>query len=581
MNDISNVLRRAAIRLWVAGLFRALVLFLSVGLTVALGLRIAQQLLSLELAWVDVAIWLGAGAVVAALVYSALFRESRDAVARRVDEGAQLREAISTALCVHTMDDPWSRATVASAAEKARAVRVRHAVPISAPRYLPVPMALCVALLVVWIALPRFDFAGLGAQRQEKQREQTILAEARKVEDKVNKIEEQLKEIDPGADGAKPEAIKPPDNLSPEEVVTAQIQKISDLRQRAEAIKAGEKGQTMEAIKDALQRLKSPGQELSPLTRALAQGNFKAASDELAKMQEQLESGEMSEEQKQAMADQMQALAEQLKELAENREALEEQLEKLGLDKNLAASPEALKEALEKMNNLSEEQKQQLQEMAKSMNQACSMCQGMSGAMNQMAQAMQQGQQGEGSEGMEGMEAMSGQLSQMEMLAQELAQAESLSSECMSQLAALSQFSETPEGMGSCEGQGEGQQGTRPWASGWKESPGNGAGGPGQGRGGDVGQQQANTKWKTEKFLGEVGQGRMIGTRFVEGEGIRNESVAEFRAAVEAAEGEASDAIEQNVIPKDMQDVVKRYFGRLKAKTEAETAEAPAEATEG
>src|SRR5690606_1080602 len=130
-----------------------------------IALRIAQQLLSLEIPWAEVALWLGAGAGVAALLYSILFRDSRDAVARRVDEGAQLKEAISTALCVHTQDDPWSRATVASAAEKARAVRVSSAVPITAPRYLPVPMALCVALLVVWIALPRFDFAGLGAQR--------------------------------------------------------------------------------------------------------------------------------------------------------------------------------------------------------------------------------------------------------------------------------------------------------------------------------------------------------------------------------------------------------------------------------
>lgn len=577
MHDIGNVLRRAAIRLWVGGFFRALVLFISVGLTVAILLRIAERLLSLEIAWQDVAIWLGAGAGVAALLYSILFRDSRDAVARRVDEGAQLKEAISTALCVQSMDDPWSRATVASAAEKARAVRVRSAVPITPPRYMPVPMALCVALVVIWIALPRFDFAGFGAERDQKEHDKTILAQAEKIKPDINKIEEQLNQIDPGGEGAKPEPTEVPENLSPEEVVTAQIQKISDLRQRAEAIKAGEKGQTMEALKDALQRLKSPGEELTQLTRALSQGNFKAASEELAKMQEQLESNEMSAEQKQAMAEQMEALAKQLEKLAEDREALEEQLEKMGLDAKLATNPEALKQALQQMNNLSEEQKQQLEQMAKSMSQSSSMCKSLASAMSQAAQAMQQAQQGQqGMEGMEGMEGMQGQLSQMEMLAQELSQAEALSSQCMSQLAALSKFSESQaEGLGSCQGMGE-QGGTRPWSAGWNEEPGNGAGGPGRGRGGDVGQQQANTKWKTEKFLGEMGQGRMIGTRFVEGEGIKNESVAEFRAAVEAAEGQASDAIDQNIIPKDMQDVVKRYFGRLKAKTEAESVDAAA-----
>ncbi len=583
MQDIHRVLRAAARRLWVAGLIQSVVGTLSVLLVLAILLRVAEQLFAFVVPWGDVALWGGVGALLGAMIWATVFRAKQDAVARRVDEGADLKESISTALCVATEDNAWSRATVESAAEKARKVHVGQALPYAWPRLLEVPLCLAVALLIVWVAVPKMDLAGLAAAAEEEQAEKDRIQLVNENTDNVKKLEEEIKKLleeeGEGAEPDTPEGMTEPQDMSVEQQIQVNKKKLTELANKLNEKIEGKKGETLEALQDKLQNLKPGGSELNELTRAMAKSDFKAAAAELSKMQEKLESGEMSGQGAEALAEQLENLSEQMEQLANERASLEQKLEKMGVDPALASDPNALQEALEQAQqngSMSEQQAQELQQASESMQSASEMMQNMSEMMSQMSQAMSQSPSEMGQmsqEAMQAMEGMQGALSEMEMMSMDMQQAEAMMGEAMDQLAQMS-------GSGDGEGQGgmgmsesDGMGGTQPFSEGPTNiSQGNGSGGPGQGGGRAPGPEQAATKWKTEKDLGVLGPGRTIGETYVDGLGIKNESVVQFQAAIAQAEQEVAESIEGNRLPREYQDAVKHYFGRLKKKVETQKA---------
>jgi hypothetical protein len=566
MNDIRRVLRAAAWRLSFVEFLRGLVVMITVVLASAIVTRLVQQGFRLDLPWKEIAYWAGAGAVFGAFVWTIVRRADRFAVARRVDDGAHLRETLSTALCVAGSSDPWARVTVESAAQKARTVSVRQAVPIQSPRFWPVPLALALSLFVVWIAVPPIGASKAIAAEKNKAQLLEVKAEA---EARVQKIEDAVAKLNLGeAPRENPEGDKP-EPRTPEEARVAAIKEISSITQRLEEFKASDKGLKADAIKNAMSKLKNPGEgPLSEMSRELAKGNFAKAMEDLAKAMEKMQSGEMSDKEKAAMGEQLAKLAEQLDKLAKDRKDLEKALEKAGINKELAKDPKALAEALKNAQNLTEEQKKQLADMAKSMESACKSCNGMAGSLAQIAQGM--GKEGLSKEAMEALSEMAGELSELEMLSGEMDMADAAMMECKAQLEALASFCESGqcEGMGECEGDGDGPEKTGPWKPGWSERQGNGSGGPGRGRGGAPGEREAAFDWEKQKFKTKNTGGPIIGTRFVEGGQVRGESVIEFAGAVAAADQSATEAIDNNIIPREYHEAIKHYFGRLKAKTE-------------
>ncbi|MBX3404235.1 MAG: hypothetical protein KF699_12570 [Phycisphaeraceae bacterium] len=572
MNDIRRVVRAAAWRVGAIAYIRNLVVALAVVLAGLIVLRIAEQVFaftamvggegmtSVEF-WKVVAIWSSAGAAVVALVWTLFTLADRKAVARRVDEGANLREAISTAMYIEHATDPWSKATVESAARSARGVRLSQAVPIQPPRFWPVPLALGLALAVVFLALPRMDVLGWyqnAMAKKEVEEQRTIaVAEQRAVEKLKQDTFEKLG-LEPDEPAAEPGGEKP-EPSSPEEIRRAALKDLTRLADRLEQLKQGEKGQKLETLKDKLGQLQRPGDELADLSKALQAGDFKQARAELQKMQEQAAAGNLSEEDKQKLAEQLKKMAEQLEKLAQNKEQLEKKLQEAGLDPSLAnATPEQVKEALEKAENLSPEQKQQLEQMCNSQSQCQSAMESLAGAVKSAASEM--AQSGEGQQGSMG--ELGDQLSQLEQLAMEMEMADAALSECKAQMQSLCQGGEC-EGMGECAG---GMPGTKPWAAGYSQNQGMGSGGPGQGRGGEPGEAAADFETVKRKAIGPQGEGPIVGSRLVEGDSIKGESKAAFAQVVATADQAATDAIEQNAIPREFHEAVKAYFGTLKEK---------------
>lgn len=572
MNDIRRVVRAAAWRVGAIAYLRNLVVALAVVLAGLILLRIAEQLfvftavvggdgLSSAAMWKQVAIWSGVGAAALALVWTLFTLADRKAVARRVDEGANLREALSTAMYIENATDPWSKATVESASRSARGVRLSQAVPIQPPRFWPVPLALGLALAVVFLALPRMDVLGWyknAMAKKEVEEQRTIaVAEQQNVEKLKQETFEKLG-LEPDEPAAEPGAEKP-EPSSPEEIRRAALKELTKLSDRLEQLKQGEKGQKLEALKEKLGQLQKPGDELADLSKALQAGDFKQAKAEMQKLQEQAAAGNMSEEDKKKLAEQFEKMAEQLEKLAQNKEQLEKKLQEAGLDPKLAnATPQELKEALEKAENLSPEQKEKLEQMCNSQSECQNAMESLAGACQSAAQQMSES--GEGQEG--SMSEMGDQLSELEQLAQEMEMADAAMSECQSQMQSLCKG-------GECEGMGEGaggMGGTKPWAAGYSQNQGMGSGGPGQGRGGEPGEAAADFETVKKRNIGPQGEGPIVGSRLVEGDSIRGESKAAFSQVVATADQAATDAIEQNAIPREFHEAVKAYFGTLKEK---------------
>jgi len=570
MQDIQRVLKAASWRLFIVDSFRTGVVTTTIVLVGLFCLRVAEKLLPVTVDWVLVFL-LGSVAAVLGAFFWALARRRRGvALAREVDERAGLRETLSTALCVAGQADGWSRAVIETAQARARRVVVRDAIPIEAPRLWQAPLALVLALLCVWW-LPRYDLTGLIAQK-EKEEEQVRQVQQVMSEIKVDeqKLEELLKKagVEQGLGDESDEA--DPEELTPqhvEDIRREALRKLTKVNELIESKQQSEQARQLEALQNQLRNLKTPGDgPLSEFARSLARGNFAEAKDSLEKLAEQIAEGSMSESDRERAQEQLENLKEQLEQLAENRNQLEEALKEAGLSREQAAQlaqalsdPEAMQQALDKMEGLSEEQKQQLQQMARAQSQAAESCNGMAGALGQMAKGMSS--EGMGQQATEGANGLSDQLGQFEAIQQELNNLQAAASECRGQINKLGQSMCEGGTPGQCFGQGAGTQG--PWAKGSNPNPGNGMGGPGQGSGGAMDSEQ--TDFALEKIKQQVVNqgGPIISETIVYGAQVRGQSRAEFESAVRSGKAEAANALEQKAVPKKYQDAVRAYFGRL------------------
>ncbi|MBL8763501.1 MAG: hypothetical protein JNM07_04445 [Phycisphaerae bacterium] len=571
MGEISRVLASAARRLFLSELLRGVVLGLCVALGALIVLRVSQQMFGFALEWPRIGWYAALGAAAAGLAWAAFNYPARATVARRVDEGADLREALSTALCVADAPDGWARAVVASASERARTVDVRKAVPIRGPRFWPAPLALGLSFLVVYLALPSWDVLGWKQQAQARVEQAQQVELARQQADEATRtIEEAAAKFDPGRENPDAAPSEPAAPLkTPEEIKLAAVKKLTDLTERLEQVRTGEQGRALDELKDMLRQLKPSGPgPLSEVNQSLAKGDFRKASEDLQQLATKLAAQELSPKQQEQLAEQMKKLAAQLDKLAENQQEMERKLAESGLDKKLAADPDALRKALESATQMSPEQKQQLMQAAKAMKSASSASKSMSQCMNAMASGMRA--QGLSQEGMDGLQGMMAQLSKGEMMASDMASLEATLNEAKLSMGRLTQGMPcNSTGLGQCEGGLVAN--TKPWQAGQPKGGGAGQGGPGTSRGGgNTGTAEDVENWEKRKFHTPTTQGPIIGTMLIEGgEQIKGESQAAFAQAVAAASQASSDAIETNVIPREYQDAVKHYFGRLQAKAGA------------
>lgn len=582
MTEIGRVVKRASVRLWLIDWWHALAVLATVAIALVLVTRLVERVFGLVHAFAPWWGWIfagaGAGVVAGSILWATLIRRRALAVARVVDERAGLRESLSTALAVSASDDPWARAVVESATERARRVDVRSAIPYRAPRLWPAPLAAGVALMIVWMTVQPMDVLGIFRKKQqeiERQNQVVQIKEERKVDQQ--KLDELLRKarVDPGSEKA-PDGTegKLEKELDPESLRRSAVKELTTLSDRLAQMKEGEKAAQLEAMREQMKQLRQPGPgPLDNFTRELARGDFNKASQALEQLKEKIASGDMPKDQQEQLKKQAENLAKQLEALADQQQQVAKQLQKSGLDQKsaeklaqeAASNPDALKKALEQMKNLSPEQQQQLMKMAQAAAEAARQSGKLSEAMSQMAQGMSQ--EGMQQEGAEAMQELSKQLSNMEMMQSDMENLDAALQEAKGQLSKLSQ------GMGGkCSGKGEedsefGEPGLREWREGSSRRQGSGQGGPGMGNSpGGIEESPADYTLDKTKANTQTQRGAIIGSRLVYGEQVKGESVAEFAEVVEAGRKAASESIEAGQVPRELQGAVKAYFSTLSRK---------------
>jgi hypothetical protein len=577
MTEIKRVVRSASRRLFAIDLFRALAILLTVGLSLVLAARIVEKVFGLRLAfaphWPMIFAGAGAGVLLGSLVWAFVARRQSLGVARELDARADLRESLSTAMCVERSQDPWAVAVVDTARHAAAKVRVREAIPLEAPKAWPAPIGVGLALLLVWMTLPDFDVLGtLKKQQLVQQQTQQLQAVKEDFNAKQKKLEELLKranvDVKPGEND--PQGIETQQKeVDPEALSRAMAKKLTDMTEKLQGLKESDSAAQVEAMKEAMRNLKTPPPgPLTDFSRQLARGDFSKAQESLEQINKQLAEGANTPEEVKQLQEQLKNMSEQLQKMGEDQQQVAKKLQEAGLDakkakdvaKQAASNPEAIKEAIEQMKNLSPEQMQQLMKMAQS---ACEACQN-AGQMGESMQKMGEGMSQEGLQqaGMEGLDQLNQQLSQMEMMQSDMENLDAALKEAKDQLAQLGQC------MGGGEGQqdGEGDGGMGQWRQGETKNSGKGTGGPGHGLGKSPEELASDYTTKKEKASTQTTKGPIIGSRLVYGQQVKGEAQAEFAAVAEAASKQASEAIEGNLVKRELQDAVKHYFGTLESK---------------
>jgi hypothetical protein len=545
MNEIRRLLKVAAARMetsaFIERAHQAAIAVAALALLLILVDRLPGEAF---MPWMGVAPALIVLGLAAAIAMWARERPDEMHVAVLVDERLDLREKLSTALQVGESDDPFARAAMEDAVAAARDPRhyelARRQFPMNAPRGWWISPLLAL-LVLAGTFLPQMDAFAREEQASPEMAEARVVV-AETLDAIVQELQQKPHLSEELADLLGDLAHEPRDRdglRSPDEIRRDAIKRITDLNDRLEEIVSGERGKSMESLEKAMSQLRSPedgpGKEFA---EALKKGNFAAAQEALKELMDQLESGEMSEADREALAEMLKDIAAQLEKLAEQQRDLEESLRQAGLDPQLAQNPEALQKALEQSQNLTEQQRQQLAQMAQAQRAAMEMCKSLGGACMNLAQGLQSGSAAAGN--------LQQQLSQLEQMQMLLNEARLASGMCQ----------------GMCQGLGQGLslQGAM---AGWGQ-------GMGQGQGGGL-RPTAPTPTRTREVRaeGHTGEGDIIARMLVEGPQVIGESVIEPSVVVrEIIEG-LEQALEEEQLPRKYHETQKHYFGELERRTRA------------
>ncbi|HUW19691.1 MAG TPA: hypothetical protein VMW16_10350 [Sedimentisphaerales bacterium] len=492
--------------------------------------------------------WIFSGAVAAGVFLSWLLDQpSRLRVSLLLDERLRLHERFSTTLALADSQDPFACAARAEARETARHISPKEHFPIRPSRCWLYAVCTWLVAVILVLFLPQKDLLGFlrNRQQQQQQTKQIELAKA-DVKQTTSTVKSALKQLDnPDLDDALTGLDQMPRDAKPDDIKRQAIRRLGDLSDKLKNMQSGMQLDSVNLMQQMLKQLRgSPDAFAQKLRLALAQGNFAQAASLLKELQKELVEGKLSEQQREALAQQLQELAKQLQELAAKNEQLEKELEKQGLDKNLARLDEQqLRQALQKQ-GLSPEKIQQLLQKAAACRMACSRCAGLG-------------------EGMASCGMGAGGLSADELanLAGQLDELESLQQQVMLTQAALDEIARACAGLGQGMCEGLGCQG--PFREGLSDRYGPGTGGPGIGYGPRATDNDGETSTKSTKLQSEPKQGPVIASWYFKGPQIKGEAKRDFAEVMQAARDSAAEAISENQIPRKYEEAVKKYFGQL------------------
>jgi tetratricopeptide (TPR) repeat protein len=573
MQKIQSILSAVARRLYWTRLFACLSRTVVLAAALACLLVLVDRLTAVTLAFGTMVLVLAVSSCLVAFIWSLRRRPDRMSLAILTDQRLELNERLSTALQCHGLPDPFARAAVEDGVAVASASRtsllVRQKFPIEAPHRSWIGPFLIV--LAVGLAfLPERDlFArdGGGLSPEEERRLQEITFE---IEEDLEPIRDVISELgletDPEPGPGEADDLQPPRELSAQDRARENMRQVSNMRDQMQEFLDGGRVQSLEHLRDQLRQTRtSPDGPASEVMQSMRRGDFEKAAEDVAELARKMENGELSEAERQEAAKQLEDFAKQLEDLAAKQdEALRNALENSGLDPNAAASAEALEEALKKASDLTEEQKQQLRDLAQQSRSSQQSLQRMSQNCSRMGQGLGENNPGMCKAGAAGMTGEIGNLAQLE-------------GDMKKAMAAMNELDRMAGRAGACLGDGSrlmshGELGPEDW----QPTGSNDGFGRGMGRNGGTGAGGIARKQETRVGMKQVSQrtfledGPMVGIEYVDGRPISGESrVQEAEILKTIREGYEEGVIEMNV-PRQYEAYIKRYFGQTRTWFEVE-----------
>jgi ribosomal protein S20 len=521
--------------------------------------------------------------LVASVIWLILTCEPTPVAAAVLDEAAGLRERVSTGLHVQQdLADPFAQAVVADAERTVAGLSARKFIPVHWARSLSLGSAM-ISVAFLSLLLPEFDLLGRqeagAAQRERLAKLNQVRSTVAKPVSVMREIEKKHQDLALGEDSKKLD-----DLLGRDRDVDAGVlrrETVKKLDRLQDALQQKAHADRFKALNEAKKRLKQLGKpsdpktELGQLMEALSRGDFREAQKSLKEVQEKLakrvRDGKIDAETARQMQKQLNELARKLQRASQDKQS-ERELQNAGLSKAEAKrvldalakkDPQQLEKMAKEMakrlkdKGITEQQMKQMLEKIQQRQKACKQCsklgQKMGATARQLAQGDTQGAQDELGEAAE-------MLDEMEQLEQALNEIESQ----MSQLDdARDELNEEDSDDGKCKrcnGTGFRPDGSPcPHCKGTGRCKGTRGGGGTRARDDSV---ETDTVAKKANIKTRKG-GTIIGQRFVKGSMLKGQSEEEIHEAAAAAEIDATDALNEDRIPRRYREGIKRYFDRL------------------
>jgi len=528
MNELEKQVRRAYRRLGFQRFLRVLGWCWFATLLVALGGIAVDKFYPTGVpAWGWAAGALGLG-LVAAAVWTLATRRGPLGAAIEIDRRFGLKERVSSTLAM----DPQERETEAGQALLKDAVRRVGRIDVAA-RFAVTPgkqvlLPLLPGVLAVLVALipPMAEnpaVAKADALKAKQQVEQSAKKLREKLADRQKKAQEKglkdaeelFKKLEQGTrDMAKGQ--------------TERKKALATLNDLSRQLQDRRSELGADKIKQELDQLKNLDRgPADKFAKAVREGDFKKAAEELEKIKQELAGGNLDAKQKQQLAGQLAQVQEKLKNLAQANQAAQKDLQnRIGQLRQAGQLAEAskLEEQLSKLLQQGPQMKQ-LDEMADK--------------LGQCAQCLREGQLAEAADALGQLQAnLQQQLGEMEMLNEAMEQLRQARNQmnCPNCGGAGCEACQGPPGMGMGPGRG---QGPRPEA-------------------------EDQTATYDSQVRQKPGEGAAVVTDLVEGPNVKGNPQEEIRQQSDAARRATTDPLTNRNIPRKHQAQVKEYFDRFR-----------------
>lgn len=547
--SIDAARRRLVLRQWAA----RLVVCLTAAFCVALVAILVPKLVHLpDLPTRWAAIWLGGAGVagvVAASVWTALRSKSRLEAAVEIDRRYNLRERIASSLTLSEAD----LATPAGAALARDARRAISKVEVAERFKLGLDRGVWRPLTPAVLAILAATLVGnrtAEATAEKPPTEQVAADEAKKaVEEARRQLEKRRQEAEQRGladatallkkveEGASELAEKPAKDPAKAAV------KLNDLSQqlaeRREKLGGGEE------LRSQLNRMKDFGKgPADKAADAMKRGDWRKATEEIAKVRDQIASGEVSPEQQKQLAAQLGTMQQRLAEAAQEQRDQKQQLERQLAEAQRKGDLNQAGKLQQKLDELAQKlpQMERLEQLAQ-----------------QMQQAQQAMQQGDAQQAADAMQQLAQQMDQMAREDQEMKMLD----------AAMADIEGAKEAMGMPPGDKPGQM---PGQMPGEPGPGanaEGMAGPGMGKGrgdGSRNTEKDNVSYRDTQVRQEVGRGSSTFGGRVDGPSVKGEVVESIKTPLDAAAAQPADPLTSERLPRSRREHAEEYFRGLREK---------------